>query len=484
MNDFVVNIKNDNITPTLHLTDDQKVAHDELLDFIKSNYNPKDYKRALCGAAGTGKTFLVKQIIRDCGISYSSIGLSAPTHKACRILSESIGIGSIKINTLQSDLGLKLNFNVDNFDIKNPPFDPKGKIKIENCKLYIVDEASMINKGLCKFLEDICIKNACKLIYIGDSYQLPAPKDKYISAFNNIKIYHLKQIVRQEDDNPVKTLLTILRQDIDNKTFNFISTILKVKEKFDDGNTKGFMLCNESQFNKLLKTYFSDETLTKNIDFVKVIAYTNSVVSYWNKAIRQSIIKDAERSVVTNNDLFLSYTTIVNLFNDCVIKNSEEYIIKEVVNYTHPKYNIKGFMVRFQAIHGGNISTPLFIVDHSDKFSISVYLKTLNELKSSAERSTGNIRSQRWRDYFKFREECLILSNISDGNTIIANRSLDYGFALTSHKSQGSTFDTVFVDVHDILYDKDGNLYTDLDNVKRRLYVACSRCKNKLYMKL
>jgi ATP-dependent exoDNAse (exonuclease V) alpha subunit len=60
---------------------------------------------------------------------------------------------------------------------------------------------------------------------------------------------------------------------------------------------------------------------------------------------------------------------------------------------------------------------------------------------------------------------------------------LDYGFALTSHKSQGSTFDTALVDVDDIVFDKNGVVYTDCEEVNRRLYVACSRCRNKLYLK-
>lgn len=162
-------VKKDSSPIIGQLTKDQEIAYKNLIEFIKAPYNQKDYKRALCGAAGTGKTYLVKAIIRNCGLSYSTIGLSAPTHKACRVLSESIQLPNIKVNTLQSDLGLKLNFNVEKFDIRNPPFDPHGRIKIGEYKLYIVDEASMINKGLCKFLEKTCVSNQCKIIYVGRS---------------------------------------------------------------------------------------------------------------------------------------------------------------------------------------------------------------------------------------------------------------------------------------------------------------------------
>lgn len=48
---------------------------------------------------------------------------------------------------------------------------------------------------------------------------------------------------------------------------------------------------------------------------------------------------------------------------------------------------------------------------------------------------------------------------------------------------QGSTFDTALVDVNDIVFDKFGHPYTDAEEINRRLYVACSRCKNKLYLR-
>lgn len=47
---------------------------------------------------------------------------------------------------------------------------------------------------------------------------------------------------------------------------------------------------------------------------------------------------------------------------------------------------------------------------------------------------------------------------------------------------QGSTFDTTLVDVNDIVFDKNGNVYQNAEEINRRLYVACSRTKNKLYL--
>ena len=481
----IVPIVNGNKADTSKFTDDQKKAYKELIEFIDSPFDAKDYKRALVGAAGTGKTYLVKALILNSSMSYSLIGLAAPTHKACRVLNESIHISGIKVSTIQSDLGLRLNFDIEKFDPAHPPFDPRGKIKIGNYKLYIVDESSMINRGLCSFLEKTCVTNKCKIIYIGDSSQLAPVGEKYSSAFKGTKTSTLKEIVRQGDDNPVSYLLELLRYDIEHKSYEFLKYIQRFDVKFNDDFTKGYQVCTPREFNEIVYNNFNDEALTSNVDYAKVIAYTNAAVSSWNKFIRNSIIADADKSVITKNDLIISYTTIVNQFNECIIKNSEEYIIKDIVNYVDPVYELKGFMIKFQAIHGGDITTPLFVLDHSDSYSIQKYVRISQSMIEAAKSARSNLKAQKWRDYFAFKEHCLLLTNIMspyDGK-IMFGRDLDYGFSLTSHKSQGSTFDTSLVDVNDIVYDRFGQPYADAEEVNRRLYVACSRCKNKLYLK-
>ena len=300
-----------------------------------------------------------------------------------------------------------------------------------------------------------------------------------------IKTFNLEQVVRQGEDNPISYLLDLLRYDIKHKTFTFLEYISHNCSKFNDDNTKGYAVCNPNEFNTKVYNNFNDEELTRNIDFAKVIAYTNNTVSAWNKYIRASIIKDCDKSIITKNDLIISYTTIVNQFNECIIKNSEEYILKDVVNYVHPRYQLKGFMVRFTAIHGGANTSPIFVIDHSDNFTIQMYIKLSREMIQAAKQAPIKVRSQRWKDYYQFKESCLLLTNIINNSTgkIEFSRDLDYGFSLTAHKSQGSTFDTALVDVNDIVYDKFGHPYSDAEEINRRLYVACSRCKNKLYLK-
>ena len=470
-------------------TDDQKKAYDSLIEFIQAPYDSKDCKRALCGPAGTGKTYLVRALITNCGLAFSKIGLAAPTHKACRVLSNSIGISQIKVNTLQSDLGLRLNLNVENFDINNPPFDPRGKVKIKNYSIYIIDESSMIpdlskgrRGGLKTYLEKVCAANKCKIIYIGDDYQLPPVNEKYSAAFQGIKIHFLRQVVRQDDDNPVKILLNLLRYDIEHKQHNFLNMLINTPVSYNVDYTKGYECVRGNDFARKIYTYFSDERLTKDVDYCKVVGYTNNNVIYWNNFIRNNIIADSNKSIITKNDLILSYVSMVDEFNALIIKNSEDYVLKDIVNFSHTKYDLKGFMVRFIAVYGGKVTQPFFILDHTDPYSLNRYVQISRELIDTASKARSG-KAQHWSNYYKFKESCLLLTDIKDlSGKKIFSRDLDYGFAVTAHKSQGSTFDSVFVDVRDIVFDKYGQPRTDIDLVNRLLYVACSRCKNKLFL--
>lgn len=216
----------------------------------------------------------------------------------------------------------------------------------------------------------------------------------------------------------------------------------------------------------------------------RIIAYTNNCVAGWNNYIRHSIIKDADKSIITKNDLIMSYETIIDDFLSSIIENSEEYIINDIVDFIDTQYGIKGFLVKFQLVHGGKITKPLFIVDHRDRYSISIYIKTIKMLVDEAKKATGATRVSKWKTYYAFKKKFLIAANIIDSRSgnIMYSRDIDYGFAITAHKSQGSTYDNIFVDVNNIIYDSNGNPYTNQDDLLRRLYVGCSRAKTRLIL--
>ena len=462
-------------------TNDQKNAISGIIDFIAAPFNPTKYIVGLTGAGGTGKTFITNYIITHCKYSNSVIKCTSSTHKACRVFSQAIG--GKNVDTIQSTFGLRLDLKLEDFNPANPQFNPMAKPKLDNIKLLLIDESSMLPAKLVTYICNKCKELEIKIIFIGDSYQLAPVNEKKSIAFDRCYIvYNLKEIVRQDIENPIINILELLRYDIEHRTYRFLEYISKrIGNVNYNESGEGFTICNSKSFKDIIDLSFNDIAYTKNIDMYRIVGYTNSCVSGWNNYIRNSIIKDCDKNIITKNDLIMSYKTIVNEFNEIVISNSEEYIINDIVNFVDDKYEFKGFLIRFQAIHGGNITKPLFIIDHKDKYTILQYHKVLNNLKNSAINAHGGTRVKRWKEYYDFRKKYLLAANIiSTTNELLHERDLDYGFAITSHKSQGSTYETVFVDVNDMVYNKSGIPYSDQDDLLRRLYVACSRAKKEL----
>ena len=464
-------------------TDDQQVAISNIIDFIASPFNPAKYIVGLTGAGGTGKTFITKYIISHCKYSNSVIKCTSPTHKACRVFSQALG--GKNVDTIQSTFGLRLDLRLEDFDPANPQFNPMAKPKLENVRLLLIDEASMLPAKLVTFICNKCKELEIKIIFIGDAYQLaPVNEFKSIAFDRCYEVYQLRQIVRQAANNPITNLLNLLRYDIEHHTYRFLEYLSKNigATNYNDIN-EGFSICGKAAFKNLIDMSFNDEAYTKNIDMYRIISYTNNCVSGWNNYIRNTIIKDSDKNIITKNDLIMSYETIVNEFMEIVINNSEEYIINDIVNFVDDKYGFKGFLVKFQLIHGGAITRPLFVIDHRDAFTIQKYHKTITDLINSAKSANGGTRVAKWKAYYEFKKKYLIAANVIDRTgKILYDRDIDYGFAITAHKSQGSTYDAVFVDVNNMVYDRMGHPYANQDDLLRRLYVGCSRAHKELIL--
>lgn len=477
-----VSVANDKLGG-VSFTDDQRVAVDGIIEFVNAPFNPNAYIVGLCGPGGVGKTFVTRYIIENCKYSSSVIKCASPTHKACRVLSQAIG--GRKVETIQSVFGFRLDLKLEDFNPDRPQFNPKAKPKLNMIQLLIVDESSMLPAGLVTYIQKTCKEEGIKLIFVGDVSQLPPVNQKKSIAFDICsKVFYLNQIVRQEVDNPIRDLLQMLRKDIDNKSFEFLNYVSRyVGTNIFNEEGEGYIITNPNGFKALVDMSFNDEEFTMNVDKYRLIAYTNVTVSNWNSYIRNSVIKDSNKASLTKNDLIMSNETIVDDFLDTILINSEEYIIHDIVNYVDSKYGLKGFMVKFQMIHGGRITQPIFVVDNNDIKSIRLYNDILSMLKKDALNATGGNRVSKWKAFYEFKQRYLINCNIlNPDRTIKVPASISYGFALTSHKAQGSTYDTVFVDVNDMVYSKEGRMYTDVNEMLRRLYVGCSRARKQLIL--
>jgi exodeoxyribonuclease V alpha subunit len=145
-------------------------------------HNIKKYNvNLLIGYAGCGKSMLQKLLInllKKLGISYR---LLSPTGKAAKILQAYTGE---EATTIHRAIG---------FDLK----------KIIYEEFVIVDEASMLGVILASRLLKNCVHNNLRILFVGDSFQLPAVECGNLlhDCINSgvIPLTELNQVFRQEE---------------------------------------------------------------------------------------------------------------------------------------------------------------------------------------------------------------------------------------------------------------------------------------------
>ena len=187
------------------LTSDQENAKNLIVEWF---VNGKEQIFVLSGYAGTGKTFLIDYIVREC--LHLEAGVEAafvsPTGKAAaNLVKKGTPAGTIH--------GLIYTRNEDDFDVNEDgeviqerlSFKKRSAIN-KTIRLIIVDEASMINEEI---FYDLLSFNV-KCLFCGDGAQLP-PVNGACPLLNSPN-YVMKEIVRQAKDNPIIQLATLARQ--------------------------------------------------------------------------------------------------------------------------------------------------------------------------------------------------------------------------------------------------------------------------------
>lgn len=449
----------------------QRIALEKLSDW----YHSKELECTLRGYAGTGKTFILRYFLQH--VVDKSYTITAPTHKALRVLEAQIGRKGMTLHSLH---GLKPNIDLQNFDIENPQFDPLNPCKIQNYNLIVIDECSMINKDLFLLNHNKAKEFNTKILYVGDPLQLPPVNEDISPTFAVVKnTVELTDVVRQEEGNPLLELFPILRDDIVNKTNNFLYHIIRNRDRME--NRIGYQILPVAQFKEKLLEEFNSDVFHKNIDHYRIVAYTNNAVTEWNSLIRNSIVgKDAD--IIHINDLLLSYNTIVDEFKDPIILNSEDYIIEDIRPYISDE-RLKTFAVNLKSMYDGHITQPFLVVDSKD-VSFERYKNILTLLYNRA----ANREQHGWYVYYKFKNRFLTNTrftiNTVQGTKYI-NKDIDYGYAMTVHKTQGSTFDNVAIDLTNLVFTqtKYGRREVDIDIRNKLIYVALSRAKNSVILK-
>lgn len=414
----------------------------------------------LAGYAGTGKTTIVNVAIKD----LKKVVVSAPTHKAKAVIARATGRPAV---TIQALLGLRPNTDIENFDINNPQFDPLVEAQIAKYRYVVIDEASMLNKDLFHLLIKEAEANGTKILFMGDSAQLPPVNEQESLVFNSAKINHkaeLTKVERQANGNPLMFVYDAIRN-------NLSAAIDAFSHKTKVNNGQGItFISKQMDFEKHIEDMFSSEAYKQDKNYAKVLAWTNNKVKEWNDHIRQHLFGTNVR-IVEPGDTLMGYNTIMkDPQAPPSLENSADYEVKSVTEKTDDN-SIKIYSVNLKDVDGEKITSISIPINEPENMS-----KLANMLKAVYSKATSATvgKGAAWGAYYAVKNQYALMSPLNIGGTNI-KKDVDYGYAITTHKSQGSTYKHVFVDENDI--DRNSNT-TEKNKLK---YVAFSRPTDMVY---
>ena len=403
----------------------------------------------ITGYAGTGKsTALLKQLTTIAGKDKDDTIVLCPTHKAAHRLLPKIPFG-IEIKTIHSLLGWIPAINENAEKIEHIDIVAKTDRKIEEYNTFIIDEGGMMSEEM--FMELVAkIEDArnfdtdgIKIYVYLDPYQLLPVKGRQI----------------QLDEEFTTKLTTQHRAE----SPDVVALFTKFVEFLEGTNTKDLKI----EFSDNVKKVSTTEAVQLfDITKDRLLAYTNEVVGWYNKEISiyngiQSFVGQYVQlgsnpdlvyveDMIDKSDVVLSDVITWYLDNNMLLQNSSisaKYMELEFSTLL----KLDGVEFAKVAINGTTKIVPV-VLGIYNAYSLT------KQIKAAAIKDKKN---------YKF------IYALNKAYT------MDYKFASTVHKAQGSEFDAVFVDVNDIKKSILPNYY---DTYARLMYVALSRAKKRVYI--
>ena len=485
------------------LNEDQKGFVRAMADFLND-----DSKRVfiLQGCAGSGKTFLMQGVARYLFSKKKKVSLIAPTGKAAKVLTKKSGFIAYTIHAKIYNFHEVVEVenkerNVEDDFLKAQVVGESDWVLHFNLKfnvddistVYIVDESSLIGNrevdnetlkfGSGKLLHDLLTyinpnfkENARKVIFVGDMYQLPPvgmnhspaltvediyKECPYLASLDAIQMYMLQAVVRQKEGSGVLKVATYIREKLKQQRFNEF-----LIEEHPHDVTK----IAHAQF---ISTYM-DAVKKKGLGQVIAIAYSNANVDIYNRLIREQLFPQHEEitegdflQIVMNTSIGEEY-----LLNGDFVRVAQvgTRIVRKVkMGEEEVELLFRDVVIEFEGCkHRGLLLETLLL--SKERALTKIERKALYKdfmIRHSKEIAEAAKESKKKR-HEKITE--LLLKDI-----YINALQVKYGYAITCHKSQGSEWDTVFLDC---------NLKRGFKNREtfQWFYTGVTRSSNQLYL--
>ena len=405
-------------TPAISLTTDQQLAWDKIQHWLKTDHGIF----VLRGFAGTGKSYLMKMLKT---LPHNFI-FSAPTNKAAQILASFLGQ---QCKTTYSVLGLKMTAEDDQMVLTGGESMPDLGSK----PILVIDEAGMIPTFMAKLLAEAVAEQGWRIIFVGDPAQLNPVGEDRSPVWGLAHPEHramLKEVKRF--DNQLLKLATKIRAVVKDPE-------LKIQIKPDNDAQEGVFVTSSYEFEQGIKSV-TDWSNTK------VVVWRNKTADRYNNLIRKSLgytdpYHIGERILlaapVVSDGAILGYT-------------DEELKILEIDErvFSYPEGGVEAYAMAVEDRH-----YSLYIPKDPGKLQA-----LLNKRAEYASKQVGKARKNAWSDYWDMKGTF---------------QSIRYGYAMTAHRLQGSTYETVYVDQIDILANRNKR------ESYRCLYVAATRPTKK-----
>lgn len=463
------------------LNDQQKSALYELEKFIE------DYgtEITLSGYAGTGKSTIIGIFSKwlDHRIGRGNIVYTAPTHRANVITKQNNP--NANVYTLSALFGFTPDTDIameqGSLDLRELEFRSKNQVKYEPGQLIIINEASMVQDGLYEYIQKIVAKDGVSVIYVGDSAQLRPVKSDHISkVFTSDGVPQITLTkVERTGDNPILKEATRLRR----------GEGLSYQTDINDKGQGVLYTSDDAIIDKNLKQIVTSEEFNADPLHFRVLTATNAAVSAYNSKIRSLRYGKFAKPFV-KGDIIMGYSNKLRKPDGSYkLVNSGDYVIQNITDTTVKFKTDKGD-IEFKAFKLSIRPTGSTIMDDfqitvidknepdSKLFEIVEYKDRLWRMAKEAKQDK---QISKYRDLvqmaFNIDNELNITKNLEDNQgRLKIRKAIDYGYAQTVWKSQGSTYSKVLILSNEIDTFGYGRDVMQLRNELR--YVAVSRAKN------
>jgi uncharacterized protein YjgD (DUF1641 family) len=503
------------------LSSDQENAIAKIKEFLSG---PEKFI-ILNGSAGTGKTSIINKVFEE---DKKQICFSATTNKAVSVMNQMDNSNdNIDYQTIHKLLKVKRRIDLNGEQYFKFKLDISKTVSQKTINYYdiiIIDEASMVNNELFQVLLTVSKKINGKIIFVGDSVQLPPVNEDMSPVFANTLIPQITLTTIHRTQNRILDISNHIREAIQSgskiKIKQFIDQNVKIFRKKEDWFTEFVKYpnaitlaytnaCCEDINMNLRKLIFGKETISNKYLPGERIVFNNFFESDKNKyyTSQQVTIKEITEQKCPLNSLSIFGKVNDNLMNEsnpceicrckmnkditmicehrlCYIcyrswiqqhkfcplchitigKDSISYLNQPIIEkYLNKifRYSKKEYLIYNIELENNDVIKVIHIEDlKSYTCDLEKFKMITKELKSNTNIPSIIIKNL-WEYYFN--------------SYIDYFADISYGYCITCHKSQGSTYKNVFVDLGNIL-----NMNRKEKEGMKCLYTAITRAAENL----